>query len=376
MIHRLYPIINIQAVVCTNTPSNHGGSPGRRIIFKLGSVVAAVPPPSRRSLPLLPGRPGPGPEGPHREKGVQPPAPAHRLQRAKPQPRPHRSPAGDGVLSAFGSCPLPPPPPPSPAPSPPSPPPGWGGGEESDNLAAAIFTPLQTCAPHAPSPAGPCLAAASPRCQERPGLPAALSSPSPARPGLLPVPPHQRQVPAPAPGAAPRSSPSARGDGAGAALGGRRGRGMDDTGHRRAASRQNGRGMQVGEVEGAARSQPALLLQRGLPSLPGFPISAARGRDRASSPSPRGRPGGLGAAPAPPSSARVPGGRPGFSAGGRPGRSVWLSACPCRLSCCPLRAANGARRAAGISALLRSKANANRRDLSFAFIRKIAALSP
>lgn len=78
MIHRLYPIINIQAVVCTNTPSNHGGSPGRRIMFKLGSMVASVPPPSHRSLLLLsrPPRDGDGPQsappgaqGPHREKG-------------------------------------------------------------------------------------------------------------------------------------------------------------------------------------------------------------------------------------------------------------------------------------------------------------------
>lgn len=60
VIHRLYPIINIQAVVCTNTPSNHGGSPGRRIIFKLGSVAAAVPPRSLRQPPLLPGRRGTG----------------------------------------------------------------------------------------------------------------------------------------------------------------------------------------------------------------------------------------------------------------------------------------------------------------------------
>lgn len=79
MIHRLYPIINIQAVVCTNTPSNHGGSPGRRIMFKLGSMVASVPPPSHRSLPLLPRPPRdgdrpqsapPGAQGPPPGKGV------------------------------------------------------------------------------------------------------------------------------------------------------------------------------------------------------------------------------------------------------------------------------------------------------------------
>lgn len=40
MIHRLYPIINIQAAGCTNTPSNHGASPGRRMIQKLRSCRA------------------------------------------------------------------------------------------------------------------------------------------------------------------------------------------------------------------------------------------------------------------------------------------------------------------------------------------------
>lgn len=75
VIHRLYPIINIQAVVCTNTPSNHGGSPGRRVLFKLGSAVAPVPPPGPRSAPQLPGERGRAEicasrgSGPRREKG-------------------------------------------------------------------------------------------------------------------------------------------------------------------------------------------------------------------------------------------------------------------------------------------------------------------
>lgn len=37
VIHRLYPIINIQAVVCTNTPSNHGGSPAAVFCLNWGA---------------------------------------------------------------------------------------------------------------------------------------------------------------------------------------------------------------------------------------------------------------------------------------------------------------------------------------------------
>lgn len=109
VIHRLYPIINIQAVVCTNTPSNHGGSPGRRIIFKLGSMVPAMPPPSCHSLPLLPGRQGTGTggsphltglRGPTGKRGAAPTCRAS-LPKAKAQPRSHRSLSGDGFSSGF-----------------------------------------------------------------------------------------------------------------------------------------------------------------------------------------------------------------------------------------------------------------------------------
>lgn len=216
MIHRLYPIINIQAVVCTNTPSNHGGSPGRRIIFKLGSVVAAVPPPSRRSLPLLPGRPGPGPEGPHREKGVQPPAPAHRLQRAKPQPRPHRSPAGDGVLSAFGSCPLPPPPPALPGALPAEPPAGLGGrrGERQPRRRYFYSSP-DLCAARPL----PCRALPSGSISPLPGAAGAAGGPlftfsCPAGPPARPPPPPAGPGPC-ARGSAPQQPLCPRGRGRG-----------------------------------------------------------------------------------------------------------------------------------------------------------------
>lgn len=107
MIHRLYPIINIQAVVCTNTPSNHGGSPGRRITFKLGSMVASVPPPSHRSLPLLPRPPRdgdgpqstpPGAQGPPPGKGLVASSSRASPSKAKAQPRPRRFPPGRGFV--------------------------------------------------------------------------------------------------------------------------------------------------------------------------------------------------------------------------------------------------------------------------------------
>lgn len=361
MIHRLYPIINIQAVVCTNTPSNHGGSPGRRIIFKLGSVVAAVPAPSRRSLPLLPGRRGTGTGRSPRSPGLRDPTGKRgcspRLPRSAFKGEGSTSPAplsgrGRGfvwlrLLSSPGALPAAPPAAPRRA--------GGRRGERQPRR-RYFYSPPHLCSARPL----PCRA-----------LPSGCISPLAGEAGAAGGPPFTSSCPAgpPAPppagpgpcarGSAPQQ-PSARGDSAGAGGGTQR----------RAASRQNGRGMQVGDVEGAARSQPALLLQRGC-----RPPSPGRDRGRASSPSPRGRPGGLGAAPSPPSSARArrpllpaaAAAGPERRSAGRAsrlqaGRDVRVFVC-LSLPGCPLRAANGARRTASISALLwsgervRSKAN-------------------
>lgn len=324
MIHRLYPIINIQAVVCTNTPSNHGGSPGRRIIFKLGSVVtaglplAAAPPRTPRDGNWS--QPSPhGAERPHGEEGCSSRSPRIAFKGEgstllAPFPVRGRVFVWLWLLSSPRRLPA------YPHLAARCPPLGWGEARRATTSPALFLLSPDLCGAR-PLPCralpGGCISPLPPASGATGGPPATSScpaGPAPAGPDLC------------ARGSAPQQ-PSARGDSAGA-------RGGQGGTHRLAASRQNGRGMQVEEVEGAVRSQFALLPQRGCrpPSLASGRGCASRARHPTAAPVGSAlrlphralpRPGQRFSRP------RAAVGRPSFPAGGWPRRAcVRLSVPP------------------------------------------------
>nr|XP_054484539.1 translation initiation factor IF-2-like [Agelaius phoeniceus] len=181
-----------------------------------------------------------------------------------------------------------------------------------------------------------------------------------------------RLSPPPAPPAPPPARPSPRARGS--ARSGPRGQGGGGGhAHGRAASRQNGRGMQVGEVEGAARSQLALLLQLGC-----RPPSPPRARAAHRSP--------VGSALRALSSARArrelpPGAARQAELSGW-GQADSASVCLCvPVVLSPPGAERGPQDRGHLRCSVErgrgaERSKRNRSDLSFAFVRKIAALSP
>lgn len=357
MIHRLYPIINIHTVVCTNTPSNHGGFLGRRIIFNLGSVVGAVPPPSHRLLLLL----------------YVPEVRAQGAARALPW---FRDPTGKGGTASPVPFSVPgfvwlqllssPRHPPHLAPSHRRLPPAGLRGGKISTTSPALFLPLSRHVWRTPPPLqGLVLRLQLSAAYSRRGCWRSsfhLRRPSrPARPATSQ---------APVPATAPRGNPVPKWDsaGAGCSIGGR--------GHRRAASRQNGRGMQVGEVEGAARSQLARFLQQGCQSCRPFP---ARSRGHASRSSPCSLPRVLIAVPSPPTSGRAWRALPMAPVGARQAELpscrlaepfLCLSACPSRTAAPERQTSPGGSTGISGGERVRSKANTTGEHLSFAFVRK------
>lgn len=380
MIHRLYPIINIQAVVCTNTPSNHGGSPGRRIIFKLGSVVAAVPAPSRRSLPLLPGRRGTGTGRSPRSPGLRDPTGKRgcspRLPRSAFKGEGSTSPAplsgrGRGfvwlrLLSSPGALPAAPPAAPRRA--------GGRRGERQPRR-RYFYSPPHLCSARPL----PCRA-----------LPSGCISPLAGEAGAAGGPPFTSSCPAgpPAPppagpgpcarGSAPQQ-PSARGDSAGAGGGDTEARRKQTKWPRYASGRRGGGSSQPACPPPAAGLPPPFPRPGQGPCLQPVPPRPPRWARRCAFPTElcpgpaTASPGRGGSRP------RAAVGRPSFPTAGWPRR-----ACVC-LPVPPGLSAPSGKRGPEDREHLRSfvergkgaeQSKHNRRDLSFVFVRKIAVLSP